>query len=154
MSAKVTTPTGLSVSVSLPAMGRKVGTFAAKLVRRRLSAGMGARSMLPRDKSGGRPLHDTGSLIRSIRYVPAKAFGLKRRGILGTVYAAGVRVDGKRQMLVLNSQGKRNATLRAADPIGVTESMAREAHGIAWDELNRQVAKKEAKLTASGKKTI
>ena len=154
MSAKVTTPTGLSVSLSLPAIGRKVGTYAAKLVRNRLSRGMGARFGLPLDEKGGRPLHETGSLIRSIRYVPAKAVGLKRRGVLGTVYAAGVRVDGKRQMLILNSLGKRDAQLRAADPIGVTEEMSRESHRIAWGELSRQVVKKEAKLSASKRKTV
>lgn len=134
-------PINLRLKIDAEKVKSAAGNKLAKNVRERLQVGQGAEGKLPESKSrngAGEPLKDTGQLLESVKYV-------KR---LSRVLPTGKRSDGKRNMAIMAMQNAERPELAATDPMGVTDEESEKFGEDAQKEINRQLAKGEAGLSA------
>lgn len=130
---KVKIPTRMRLKVNGDKTKGKLGSTAARHIRARLEDGRDARGTMT-TKSGGRPLRDSGQLIKSIK---SRKLRDGRRAVLAT----GSRDRGKRNQEILSIL---IATLDPQiDPLGMDKELAQKLQLAGDKDLARQAKRGE-----------
>lgn len=107
-------PVNIRLGLNGDAVTRKVGQRLATKIRSRLRKGLdGDGSPLPRPLSGGKPLNNTGLLIKSIKYVPRLGMVLPSTGIREGAY------DKPRKSSQISSRARSNFGLMTIHISGI-----------------------------------
>lgn len=138
---------GVHLKLRAKTVQGKVGRGVASLVRKSVRRGVTPDGQaLPRGEDGGRPFRDSGELLRSIKFKKGlvSAWGPhSRAGQLSAGGVMGVVIFGHRNWTSRNRRGV--SPFDAYSP-----AVQKEAGALATKEIQRQLAKGQAKLTFGG----
>lgn len=124
-------PNFTELDIKVGSVVGKAATKAATKLRQQIRRGQDAAgSALPKPEGGGKPLRDTGQLLKSIKR------GKIRRGRT-VISARGMRDDGKPNQLVMGAQQKRIGQ----QVMGLQPQNQAEVTAAAEKEIRRQLAR-------------